>query len=938
MALYRGVTHVLLKGAAVPAVVVTATLLLTGCGDIGKTADEFVQSAQEHRLDGDLNAAVIDLKSALQKNPDSAAARFMLGEIYLDVADGASAEKELMRARELGMGEGATDLPLARAWLLQGQNDRVLNDLPLPAENGPQYLTVLVLRGQALLGLGRPDVAEEVFNKALAKAPDSLEGNIGLARVAMARRDLDKAAELQAKAEKIDPAAVEGLSLKGDLAFLQKDYAEAAKVYGAMVKRRPQNLQYRISQAWAQVAGGDNEDAAKSLDTILRVTPDNGQVQYLRGLVHYNVKQYEQARGLMDKVLAQKSDYAPALLVSGASSYALKQYEQARNNLTRFVSLAPKYEQGRRLLALTQMQLGQTKAAAETLKPLMVAPEQIKDEQTLRLVAVAALQSGDLKSGKNYIEQAVERAPDDARLRAQLGLTKISLGETESGLEDVQSAIGQDSSLESVQTGAFMSLLREGQYDQALDMAKKMQEAKDDDAWRGYIFEGMAHDKLGNIDLARTAFEKAYELNPASPAAANNLATLAIRAKDLDTARKIYQEFLEKNPDNAFMHFQLAKLEAVRGDAKGVEDHLLKVIKLQPESPQPRAALGKIYLELKRPQDALSIVEEVLQDNARDSNLLSIMGQAQLQLRRGSDAADTFQRVTALTPTFGAYYWLAAARREAGDIAGARTAIDQSLSLKSDNPQARLLQGQLAADGGDRAGLAAAVSGLKGSMDGNPLYENLVASLALMDGKVDEARATWQEVLAKAPASDVLVKLAMLDARTGRQADAEKQLKDWLAEHPTDQYVRLNLSSFYSGTGRYADAQEQLETLLKANPDMWAAKNDLAWVLYQQGDLDEAARYAESASEAEPDNASVLDTYGTILLARKSPEKAAITLEKAVRLDPANPGTRMTLVKAYAQSNQKDKALSTLNRLLGDFQEFQGKDEAEKLKAQLAAD
>src|SRR5690606_35827220 len=115
---------------------------------------------------------------------------------------------EFLRARELGMGERATALPLARAWLLQRENDRVLNELPLPASNDPQYVTVLSLHGQALLGQGNLDNAEATFEKALEASAQSLEANIGLARVAMARGDKETAKDLQAKVEAIDAQSV----------------------------------------------------------------------------------------------------------------------------------------------------------------------------------------------------------------------------------------------------------------------------------------------------------------------------------------------------------------------------------------------------------------------------------------------------------------------------------------------------------------------------------------------------------------------------------------------------------------------------------------------------------------------------------------------------------------------------------------------------------
>lgn len=65
--------------------------------------DDFVESAQEYYAKGDLPAALIELKNALQENPNNRAARSLLGRMYLDRRDFPNAEKELSRAWDAGL-------------------------------------------------------------------------------------------------------------------------------------------------------------------------------------------------------------------------------------------------------------------------------------------------------------------------------------------------------------------------------------------------------------------------------------------------------------------------------------------------------------------------------------------------------------------------------------------------------------------------------------------------------------------------------------------------------------------------------------------------------------------------------------------------------------------------------------------------------------------
>ena len=68
-----------------------------------------------------VRAAVIELKNALQRDPDNAEARLLLGEVYVLVGDGAAAEKELGVAERLGIEKAKFVVALGRALLLQGR-------------------------------------------------------------------------------------------------------------------------------------------------------------------------------------------------------------------------------------------------------------------------------------------------------------------------------------------------------------------------------------------------------------------------------------------------------------------------------------------------------------------------------------------------------------------------------------------------------------------------------------------------------------------------------------------------------------------------------------------------------------------------------------------------------------------------------------------------
>ncbi|MBT6276731.1 MAG: tetratricopeptide repeat protein, partial [Chromatiales bacterium] len=142
----------------------TATLL-GGC-DTGPTAEEFLAKAQAAIAANDTSAAVVELKNTLQVDPKNADARWLLGDIYMKSSQGAAALKEFERAQALGIKSDKLVVAMLRARLLQGQFQEVLKELPKASVTSKTDV-LLVIRGDAQLGLQEFDKAESSFEAAL---------------------------------------------------------------------------------------------------------------------------------------------------------------------------------------------------------------------------------------------------------------------------------------------------------------------------------------------------------------------------------------------------------------------------------------------------------------------------------------------------------------------------------------------------------------------------------------------------------------------------------------------------------------------------------------------------------------------------------------------------------------------------------------------------
>ena len=73
------------------ALLVAALATLTACGLADDPASR-IERAAEYQANGDYRASMIELKNALQEEPDNVDARIMLGEVSLELGEPEAAE------------------------------------------------------------------------------------------------------------------------------------------------------------------------------------------------------------------------------------------------------------------------------------------------------------------------------------------------------------------------------------------------------------------------------------------------------------------------------------------------------------------------------------------------------------------------------------------------------------------------------------------------------------------------------------------------------------------------------------------------------------------------------------------------------------------------------------------------------------------------------
>ena len=241
----------------------------------GESSEEYLKEAENYEQKGDINAAIIQLKNALQKDPKNVKARFLLGKNYLTRGDGAGAEKELTRAQSLGMARQEIVAPLGRAMLLQGLADDVLEKIKIEKDFPVDIKSdVHVIRANAHIILKQNAEAEKEFVTAIGLNPKSLNALAGQTRLAVISQDYEKANKLAAVLIKSHPDSDAAWVMHGEVSRLTGNMQSALESFDKAISLQKYNLPALLGSAGVNLVLGNSDEAAKRIDAIQRISPN----------------------------------------------------------------------------------------------------------------------------------------------------------------------------------------------------------------------------------------------------------------------------------------------------------------------------------------------------------------------------------------------------------------------------------------------------------------------------------------------------------------------------------------------------------------------------------------------------------------------------------------------------------------------------------------
>ncbi len=905
-----------------------AAMLLAACS--GPTDKDSVAAASAAFDKKDYAAATIQLKNALQANPQSADARLLLGLSLLATGDAAGAAVELTKAQELQAPDVKVVPALARALLQSGELPRLLaqfskTELSEPVANADLKTTVAT----AFATQGDLIKAKSVADEARAAQPDFLPAIVVQARLLAADNQLDAALTLLEEGLQREPGNERAGLLKAELLQYGKNDAEAAMAaYRKVLAAEQKSVAARAGVINILFMQQKLDLARTEFAELKKVAPNHPETVYFDAQFAFNDKDYKKTRELTEQVLKSFPNNVRVLELAGAAEFRLRNYLPAEALLSKALKLAPQQRLSRLLLAQTHLRTGEPQKTIDLLKPVLDAG--VADGTALSLAGEAFLQLGDAKASEQAFQAALKAAPNDARVRTSAAMAQMARGNNSSAIVELEAVAAGDNGPRA-DLALISARLRQNDVAGALKAIDGLEKKLPDQALPHQL-RGRVLTLKNDLPGAVKSFETAIAKEPAYFPPVASLAALDLAANKPEKARERFAAFVQAQPKSWQAHMAMAELEArVGAPAATVTAALRAAVKANGGEARPHVALINNLIGQDDGKAALIAAQDATAALPNNTDVMDALGRAELAAGDTQRALTTFKKLASLQPRNPMPEMrLAEVHMAAKDSELAARALRRAAELAPGNPAVPRAQARLAMLEGRPDEAVKVARELQKRQPQDPLGLTLEGDVEASRKNWDAAASAYRGVLKLTRSSEVTAKLHTALVSGNKPAEAERLAADWLKANPKDTSFNYFLGDVALAQNDLPRAEARYRAVLEVQADNALALNNVAWLMVKQGKPG-ALPLAQKANQLLPDRAPLIDTLSVALEADNKIAEAIEAQKRAIALAPKDANMGLRLAKLYIKAGDKTRARAELDSLGRLGEKFSGQAEVSSL-------
>jgi tetratricopeptide (TPR) repeat protein len=660
------------------AAVLAVSSLALACSRGGERAQRFVERGDQYVAEGRHDAAVIEYRNALKKEPTLAAAYTRLGDAYAEQGKPEEAYRAYCNAIDLDAADGHARVEAGRLLFAAGRFNEALVRAVQTLERDYHNVDAQILSGRALTKLRR-------YDEAVAQ--------------------LDAAVAVDHR-----PSAYAAL---GDAKQAAGDTAGAEAAFRAGVERAPQSVEARIALAHYLAATARPAEAEQLLLQAVAANPSSELANRATANFYVSNRRSEAAESFFKTAAAQPNQKMKSTLALADYYSAARRYDDARAVLEGVTS-GPMATAVKVRRAAIELETGSTANARRlidgvlkkrpTADALAVNAQLLLREGKADEALVAARNAIDLDptiAAAHYVAGTIEmdRRHFDRAERAfrevlrqnrmtgpatlQLARARLATGHTAEAIALAEQA--------GAERGARLTLARalvaDGQISRAREELAYL-DASTPPSPEPAVLLGSIDLAAGDVPAARAQAARALAI---APNAADAL-VLAARAADATGDKPAAEQYLVRavasDPASFESHTMLADLYASRRDFDRARTTLEQFAQRQPDAAPPLTALGIVLEAAGRPDDARARYEQALTLDPKDpiasNNLARLYAADETKIERAIELART--AVARLPDDADAHDTLGWVAYRAGRLSLAASELERATVLDPKDP------------------------------------------------------------------------------------------------------------------------------------------------------------------------------------------------------------------------------------------------------------
>lgn len=567
---------------------------------------------------GDEKAVEAQLRSMVELFPEDVSLRQGLAGLYNARGDFDAAEAELRAVADARPDDAEAALAVVRH-LNQVKGPEAaaeeLRRLVAAAPDGAASYRMAL--AQIEFTAGRVDAARAVLEEAVAAAAEAAPAEADRARLQLARMDIaeDDRASARAIVDEVlarDDTNVDALEIRASLRLEDYEIDDAILDLRRALNLDPQNVRLLLLESDAHQRAGNR---GLSLDRLAAAARASGfepevAIRYASRLLNEN--QNSAAETALSEA-AQRHPQSRQVLgalaqtrLQGGDLSGAEQIAAQLRNLEGGQALAEQ---------ITAVVLAQRGRGAESLQVLetLVNDPQATDSALTSLVG-GYLRSGEIDRARSLLETRLAENPTDSRallLMAELSLAAQDPAASEDYLNRAIEAAPQDP----IGYAALVRFhLQQGRQEEALAAARRGAEVEPTSLLFGPLISADL-ESAGRFDEAIALNETLYRGNPGSVVIANNLASLISEHRPDDAEAMAFAARIARTlRDSTVPYFQdtYGWISFLQGDMEEARRALEAAATQLPGNALVRYHLGRLYAQTDQLADARSELEAAL--------------------------------------------------------------------------------------------------------------------------------------------------------------------------------------------------------------------------------------------------------------------------------------------------------------------------------------